>query len=142
AFPTLAHGSIARQREEITRRAMADTFNRQNALLANSARACFSAEVSPPRIMGSPSLPAPMITTFELPLRANSFVASIPFHFNRFLLISSATIFENCPLSPSPHWSELTFGELAPKDSPDASLKATLPLEHSRKDRQPRHVRR
>src|SRR5207245_6235930 len=106
------------------------------------AGACFSAEVPPLRIMGSPSLPAPMITTFELPLRANSFVASIPFHFNRFSLIPSVTIFENCPLSPSPHWSELTFGELAPKDSPDASLKATLPLEHSRKDRQPRHVRR
>src|SRR5207249_359575 len=68
-------------------------INRQNALLASRAGACFSAEVSPPRIMGSPSLPAPMITTFELPLRANSFVASIPFHFNRFSLIPSATIF-------------------------------------------------
>src|SRR5207237_8776346 len=92
AFPTSTPGSIARQREEITWRAMADTFNRQNELLARRAGAWFSDEVSQPRIMGSRSLPAPMITTFELPLRANSLVASTSFHFNRFSLLPSPTI--------------------------------------------------
>src|SRR6266853_2825064 len=44
-------------------------------------------------MIGKPSLPAPMITTFELPLRASSLVASMPFHFRRFSLMPSVTIF-------------------------------------------------